>query len=175
VLADIASGKLPNVSWVIPDTANSDHATSGHDTGPSWVGAVVNAIGESKYWDSTAIVVLWDDWGGWYDDLRPPYKDFRGLGIRVPCIIISPYVTPHVAHTVYEFGSVLKFAEEVFGLEPLARAHTFGSGYTDGRATSIVGEFDFTQPPRAFVPIKTKYPPSYFEHERHSYEAPDNE
>jgi phospholipase C len=175
VLGDIAKGQLPDVSWVIPDTANSDHASSGHDTGPSWVGTVVNAIGESKYWKSTAIVVLWDDWGGWYDDLRPPYMDYRGLGIRVPCIIISPYVTPHVSHTVYEFGSILKFTEEVFGLKPLSRTPAFGAGYTDGRATSIVDSFDFTQAPRAFVPIKTKYSPAYFEHERHSYEPPDNE
>jgi phospholipase C len=178
VLNDIANGKLPSVSWVIPDTANSDHATSGHDTGPSWVGTVVNAIGKSQYWDSTAIVVLWDDWGGWYDNLPPPQKDFRGLGIRVPCLIISPYVKPHVSHTVYEFGSVLKLVEQTFGLKTLAvesETTKIGSGYTDQRATSLVTDFDFTIKPRAFVPIQTKYPATYFLHERHSYSAPDND
>jgi phospholipase C len=175
VLTDVASGKLPDVSWVIPDVANSDHATSAHDTGPSWVGTVVNAIGKSQYWDTTAIIVLWDDWGGWYDNVAPPQKDFRGLGLRVPCIIISPYVKPHVSHIVYEFGSVLKFAEAAFGLGTLEKTHTVGSGYTDERAESLVDDFDFTQAPRAFVPIATKYPAIYFLHERHSYKAPDNE
>jgi phospholipase C len=175
VLTDIANGKLPSVSWVIPDYANSDHAEGDRDTGPSWVGTVVNAIGKSQYWDTTAIIVLWDDWGGWYDNVAPPQKDFRGLGIRVPCIIISPYVKPHVSHIVYEFGSVLKFAEAAFGLGTLEKTHTVGSGYTDERAESLVDDFDFTQAPRAFVPIATKYPAAYFLHERHSYKAPDNE
>jgi phospholipase C len=175
VLTDIAAGKLPSVAWVIPDIQNSDHPESQSDTGPSWVGAVVNAVGKSKYWSSSAIIVLWDDWGGWYDNLPPPQKDFRGLGIRVPCIIISPYVNPHVSHTVYEFGSILKFVEQAFGLKTLAVSSKVGSGYTDERATSSLGDFDFTQKARAFVPITTKYPPSDFLKERHSYRPPDND
>ena len=74
--------------------------------------SIVNAIGESKYWNDTAIFVLWDDWGGWYDNVPPPQPDWVGLGFRVPCIVISPYArVHHVSHTQYEYGSLLKFVE----------------------------------------------------------------
>ena len=83
------------------------------DTGPSWVASIVNAIGKSKYWKSIAIVVLWDDWGGFYDHVPPPFYDQQGgLGFRFPMIIISPYVTAHVEHTQYETTSVLQFIEK---------------------------------------------------------------
>lgn len=161
VLTDAAQGNLASVSWVTPSKADSDHPGAHSDTGPSWVASVINAIGESPYWNSTAIVVLWDDWGGLYDNAPPPQLDFRGLGIRVPCLIISPYAKrDYVDHTQYEFGSVLKFIEEVFpAVKPLGRT---SAGYTDRRAASLDNAFDFSQPPRAFVPIKTKYPPAYF-------------
>jgi phospholipase C len=84
VLVDAKDGKLPSFAWVTPDARDSDHPSEGSDTGPSWVAAVVNSIGESPYWDSTAIFVVWDDWGGWYDNVAPPQLDFKGLGIRVP-------------------------------------------------------------------------------------------
>ncbi len=168
VLDDAQNGTLASVSWVMPDWKDSDHTGTNSDTGPSWVAAVVNAVGKSQYWNSTAIIVLWDDWGGWYDDSSPPQLDFLGLAIRVPCIIISPYAKAHyVSHTQYEFGSVLKFTEESFNLASL--------GYTDERAVSIADSFNFKQRPRAFVPIKSKYPPPQFLHERPSLRAPDNE
>ena len=94
----------------------------GSDKGPSWVASVVNAIGESSYWDSTAIVVLWDDWGGWYDNAKPPQLDYRGLGFRVPCLIISPYAKEgYVDRTQYEFASILRFIEQVYGTEVSGR------------------------------------------------------
>jgi phospholipase C len=172
VLSDAANGALPAVSWVIPDWQWSDHTSSGSDLGPSWVSAVVNAIGNGPDWKSTAIVVVWDDWGGWYDNVAPPQRDFRGLGIRVGCLIISPYVTPHVSHTVYEFGSILHFVEDVFGLQAIGPT---SKGYTDSRATSLVGDFDFTQAPRAFTPIASKYPPSTFVRQRPSMRPPDTD
>ncbi|HZV77737.1 MAG TPA: alkaline phosphatase family protein, partial [Candidatus Babeliales bacterium] len=142
VLSDIHAGRLPQVAWVIPDIANSDHPGSGSNTGPSWVASVVNAIGESAYWKSTAIVLLWDDWGGWYDDAPPPQLDFRGLAIRVPCLVVSPYAriaagakNGYVSHTQYESGSVLKLIEEIFGLPPVGPARL---GYTDTRAASLI-------------------------------------
>ena len=76
VLSDVSAGRLPSVTWVIPDWLNSDHAAdrggAGATGGPSWVASIVNEIGESQYWDSTAIVVVWDDWGGWFDHVPPP-------------------------------------------------------------------------------------------------------
>ena len=125
------------------------------DRGPSWVGAIVNAIGESQYWNYTAIVVVWDDWGGWYDNAPPPQLDFRGLGIRIPCLIVSPYAKQgYVSHTQYEFGSILKFIEQVYSLPPLGAT---SDGYADVRANSIIDSFDFHSPPRAFTHIPTKY------------------
>ncbi len=171
VLKDAADGKLAQVSWVIPDAADSDHAGSQSDKGPSWVAGVVNAIGKSQNWKDTAIVVLWDDWGGWYDGVAPPQLDFVGLGIRVPCIIISPYARAgYVSHTQYEFGSVLKFIEETFGLPSLGPA---SRGYTDTRAHSLADSFDFKQKPRAFQPIPAPYPPAYFLSQPPSGQPPD--
>jgi phospholipase C len=172
VLSDIAAGKLPAVSWVSPDMQNSDHPASGGNTGPSWVASVVNAIGESPYWQSSAIVVLWDDWGGWYDDAVPPQLDFRGLGIRVPCIVISPYARHgYVSHTQYEFGSVLKFIEDTFRLPVVGPADM---GYTDARAASVGNILDPAQSPRAFTPIAAPYSRDRFVHETPSYRAPDD-
>jgi phospholipase C len=173
ILRDAPRGALADVSWVTPDWQDSDHTGSGYDRGPSWVASIVNAIGESRYWSSTAIVVLWDDWGGWYDDAPPPQLDFRGLGLRVPCIILSPYAKPgYVSHTQYEFGSVLKFVEEAFNLPPIGPP---ADGFTDTRAASIIDGFDFTQAPRRFTPIYTRYPESVFLNERPSYVPPDDE
>jgi phospholipase C len=174
VLGDATSGNLPSVAWVIPDWRDSDHPGSGTD-GPSWVTSVVNAIGESPDWNSTAIVVLWDDWGGWYDNVVPPQLDFRGLGIRVPCIVISAYARKgYVSHTEYEFGSVLQFVEEVFSLPPLSSLG-LGSGYTDQRAYAMTDVFDFKQPPRSFHPIAAPRPRAFFLGEKPSDRAPDDE
>jgi len=178
VLSDISAGKLPAVSWVIPDLINSDHPGSGGNTGPSWVASVVNAVGTSQYWNSSAIVILWDDWGGWYDDLAPPQLDFRGLGIRVPCIVVSPYSRTtsaqqpgYVSHTQYEFGSILAFVEQTFGLPALG---SVADGYTDARATSLGDVFDFTQKPRTFTSIPAPQSQSFFRRQAHSGRPPDD-
>jgi phospholipase C len=168
-LTDPHNGALPQVSWVIPDLNWSDHAVTTSNLGPSWVGDLVDAIGESQYWKSTAIIVIWDDWGGWYDNAKPPQLDYVGLGERVPCIIISPYARKgYVSHEQYEFGSILKFIEETFGLASL--------GTTDVRASSLSDSLDFTQAPRPFVaPIITRYPASYFIRQPQSRKAPDDD
>jgi phospholipase C len=173
VLLDAQRGSLPSLTWVTPDARDSDHPGDGSDTGPSWVAAVVNAIGSGPDWNSTAIVVVWDEWGGWYDNVPPPQLDFKGLGIRVPCLIISPYAKRgYVSHTRYEFGSILKFGEQVFKLPPLGPA---SEGYTDGRANSLLDAFDFTQKPRAFVKIPAKYPASHFLAQPQSMRVPDDD
>jgi phospholipase C len=154
ILSDAQAGRLAAVSWVSPSRDDSDHAGALHPwLGPAWVASVVNAVGTSAYWKSTAIIVVWDDWGGWYDNMPPPQLDFRGLGIRVPCLIISPYVKRgYVSHTRYEFGSILKFIEQAFDVPSLGPST---AGYTDTRANSLVDSFDFTQAPRKFrlIPI----------------------
>jgi phospholipase C len=179
ILTDPGAGQLASVSWVMPSPGDSDHPTYHSDRGPSWVASVVNAIGQSPYWNTSAIIVVWDDWGGFYDNAPPPQLDYRGLGIRVPCLIISPYAREtspshpgYVSHTQYEFGSILKFVEEVFGL---ARIGRLPKGYTDKRANSLMDSFDFTQSPRPFTPIPAKYPRSSFLHEPPSNAPVDTE
>ena len=172
VLTDARNNNLPGVSWVIPDSDWSDHPYSGTPYGPSWVAAVVNAIGQSKAWSSTAIVIVWDDWGGFFDNAPPPQLDFRGLGIRVPCIIVSPYVRPHVEHTQYEFGSIVRFVEDAFKLPPLGTA---ADGYTDARATSLKGAFNFGMKPRRFRKIPATYPAQFFLNRAPSGKAPDSD
>ena len=165
VLTDAQNGNLPQVSWVTPNHDDSDHPGSHSDKGPSWVSSIVNAVGSGPQWNSTAIVLLWDDWGGFYDNARPPKLDFRGLGIRVPCLIISPYAkTNYVSKTTYEFGSILKFIEEAFNLPSLGALSGSSSwqGYTDTRANSLDDSFNFSQPARKFKRIRAKYPASYF-------------
>jgi len=84
VLTDIANGQLAQVTWVIPDGRASDHPRQNEGSGPSWVASVVNAIGNSAYWANTAILITWDDWGGWYDHVAPPILNSYEYGFRVP-------------------------------------------------------------------------------------------
>ncbi|MGB8907489.1 MAG: alkaline phosphatase family protein [Candidatus Cybelea sp.] len=173
IFNDVKAGQLPSVSWITPNAPNSDHPNESNkkgpaDTGPSWVASIVNAIGESQYWKSTAIVVLWDDWGGYYDHVPPPFYDQQGgLGFRFPMIIISPFVTAHVEHTQYETTSVLKFIETNWNLGSLDQE--------DGRATSIGTAFNFNQSPRPFKKIPSKYPQSFFLHQQPSGVPPDSD
>jgi phospholipase C len=167
-ITDVRRGKLANFTWVTPVCDDSDHVNCGGGYGPSWVAALVNTVGKSKFWNSTAIFVQWDDWGGLYDHVPPPYEDYDGLGFRVPLLVISPYAKQnYVSHVQYETASVLRFAEDLFGLGQLAAADT--------RANSPAGDcFDFSQAPRPFVKIKAPYPPEFFMHYRAAnYFAPD--
>ncbi len=174
ILSDIKQGRLADVTWVTPDVKYSDHAGAGdNDEGPSWVSAIVNEIGESKYWHDTAIVVIRDEWGGWYDDAPPPQVDFKGLGLRVGCIFISPYSRRGVVmHTIYEFGSIQRFIEDVFDLPTMGSA---ADGYSDARSNSILNAFDFSQRPLAFKHIFAPLPPRHFLLERDTGHAPDDE
>ncbi|HEY2475257.1 MAG TPA: alkaline phosphatase family protein [Candidatus Cybelea sp.] len=173
VLTDPGDGKLASVTWVTPSHADSDHPGNASDRGPSWVASVVNAIGQSSYWSSSAIVIVWDDWGGFYDNAKPPQLDYRGLGFRVPCLIISPYAKQgYVDDTQYEWGSILSFIEEVYGLPKIGPPSEM---YTDTRATPLDNAFNFTQKPRAFVKINPKYSVERFLHEPPSDEPVDTE
>jgi phospholipase C len=169
-LDDVKRGKLANFTWITPVCADSDHVNCPGGYGPSWVAALVNAVGRSKFWDSTAIFVQWDDWGGLYDPVKPPYEDYDGLGFRVPLLVISPYAKHgYVSHVQYETASVLRFAENLFGLDQMAAADT--------RANSPALDcFDFNQKPRPFVQIAAPEPPSFFKGPLpDDYQAPDYE
>ncbi len=178
---DVSNGSLPAVSWITPDAINSDHPQEqkhapcqpGHgpdlDTGPSWVASIVNTIGESKYWKSSAIVILWDDWGGFYDHDTPAFFDqLGGLGFRVPMLIVSPYVQSHVEHTQYEDASILLFIEQNWSLGSLGTIE-------ERRATPITNAFNFSMQPRPFQPIGSKYSRSYFLKQKPSGLVPDTE
>ncbi len=160
-LKDVANGDLASFTWVTPPNClDSDDGGCGGGYGPSWVAALVNTVGKSKFWDSTAIFVQWDDWGGFYDHVPPSYKNFDGLGFRVPLLVISPYAKrDFVSHVEYETASVLRFAEDVYRLNRLAAA--------DKRATSPATDcFDFSQKPRPFVPIDAPKGIKFFLHQR---------
>jgi phospholipase C len=176
IFSDIQYGTLPAMSWVIPSAVNSDHPGYSQDTGPSWIASVVNAVGQSQYWDSTVVIVVWDDWGGFYDPVAPPTPrdDQGGPGFRVPMLVISPYVQVgsgsnggYVSNTVYEFGSILRFIEDSFDLGRL--------GTTDGTCTSIADMFDFNQSPRPFQPIPSSFKKAYFLHQKPSSLPVDTE
>jgi phospholipase C len=170
-ITDVRKGKLANFTWITPECEDSDHLECGGGYGPSWVTALVDTVGQSKFWNSTAIFIQWDDWGGFYDHIPPPYKDYDGVGFRVPLLVISPYAKKdYVSHVQYETASALRFAEDLYGLPTLAAA--------DKRAKSPAADcFDFTQSPRPFVKINAPYGPKFFIHHRFSssYFAPDYE
>jgi phospholipase C len=150
ILSDIANSQLAQVSWAIPDGQDSDHALNNNGCGPSWVTSIVNAIGNSPYWSNTAIVITWDDWGGWYDHVAPQILNSYEYGFRVPMILISPYAKQaYISHVTHDFGSILKFIESNFNLPSL--------GYADAPADNLSDCFNFSQTATQFQSVP---PPS---------------
>ncbi len=174
ILTDIQLGHLASVSWVIPTGEESDHARTNDGSGPSWVSSIVNAIGASPYWTNTVILIAWDDWGGWYDHVAPPIDPQYGYfenGFRVPLLVVSAY-TPagYVSQQTHTFGSMLKFIETAFGL-PLIPPGTF----VDSRSDDLRDFFEFSKPPRAFVPIPAPLGAAFFLHDKRPVTDPDDE
>jgi phospholipase C len=155
-LTDVAAGKLATITWITPLNETSDHPGASASKGPAWIASIVDAIGASKFWDSTAIFIMWDDWGGMFDPVQPVYEDYDGLGFRVPLIIVSPYAKRgYVTHVQYETASVLRYIEDNFGLVPLAKA--------DSRANDPASDaFDYNQKPRRFRRIAGSQPAWYW-------------
>ena len=169
VLTDIAAGTLANVTWITPSPADSDHPHSAGDNGPSWVASIVNTVGHSKYWSSTAIFVTWDDWGGWYDHVVPQQRNAYELGFRVPLLVISPYAKQgYVLHEPSDFGSILKFVEQNWNL---------GSMHTaDATSGSLDDAFDFTASRNVrFQSISAPLGTNSFVHEAADDSAPDSD
>lgn len=193
ILRDISNCNLAMVSWVTPDGSWSDHAGPSNLYGPSWVAAVVNAIGTSKqcaagtadagqtYWQDTAILITWDDWGGWADHELPPLLgnlpcvssncpgDY-GHGFRVPLLVVSAY-TPagYIDNTPHDFGSVLKMIEGVNHLQEGVL------GFADLRATSDLQEFFSLTTPRKYSTIPAQKSSSFFLSYHGAAVEPDDE
>jgi phospholipase C len=168
VLSDIAHGQLAQVTWVIPDGHASDHARITDGSGPSWVASIVNAIGNSQYWSTTAIFITWDDWGGWYDHVPPPILNSYEYGFRVPLIVVSPYAKKgYVSHITHDFGSILRFTEETFHLGNL--------GYADALADDLSDCFDFTQKVAVYKPFSAKVSAAHFLNDTRPALDPDDD
>jgi len=160
------SGTLPAVSWVVPSAEVSEHPDGPISFGQSYVTSLVNAVMRGPDWNSTAIFVSWDDWGGFYDHVVPPTVDENGYGIRVPGLVISPYAkTGYIDHQTLSFDAYAKFIEDDFlhgqRLDPAT------DGRPDPRPTvredvpqlgDLVSDFDFTQSPRqpVLLPVHPK-------------------
>lgn len=140
-ITDAQSGNLPALSWVTPPGYSSEHPQgTSVCSGENWTVSMINAVMQSPDWNSTAIVLTFDDFGGFYDHVSASQLDFYGLGPRVPWIIISPYAKPgYISHTTYEFSSFLKTVEERYSLAPLTDRDT--------DANDLLDSFDFTQSP----------------------------
>ncbi len=175
VLQDIANGQLAQVSWVIPDGAQSDHAQSNNGSGPAWVAAIVNEIGNSQYWPNTAIIITWDDWGGWYDHVAPKvvndgvsWGSGYVYGFRVPLIVVSPYAkAAYISHSTHDFGSILKFIETTFSLLSL--------GYADATADDLSDCFNLTHTPITFQKIPAALDAAHFINDKSAPTDPDDE
>jgi phospholipase C len=153
-VSDIQSGQLPAVSWIIPGgwvpptypaacsvSSPTEHPPSRVDCGMDYVAYLTNSVMQSQYWQSTAIIITEDDYGGFFDHLAPPIADQYGFGFRVPMLVISPWAKHHyIDHTQYEFSSMLKLAEHTFNLPALSSR--------DGNASDMMNSFDFSQTPQ---------------------------
>jgi phospholipase C len=168
VLSDIASCSLSQVSWITPAGQYSDHPINSGQ-GPSWITAIVNAIGTNTncddgtgYWKDTVVFITWDDWGGWYDHVRPVFQtganqnDYQ-LGFRVPLVVVSAYSTKpgYISNLEYDFGSILKAVEGIFDLGTL--------GFADQRANNDLHDFfNFNQAPTPYKVIQAPLTSTFF-------------
>lgn len=156
-----ATGTLPAVSWVVPSGPVSEHPPGAVSAGQSYVTSLVNAVMASPDWNSTAIFLSWDDWGGFYDHVTPPAVDQNGYGLRVPALVISPYArSGYLDHQTLSFDAYDKFIEDDFlgG----ARLDPATDGRPDPRPDvrennpalgNLATDFDFTQQPRPPLPL----------------------
>jgi phospholipase C len=182
VLKDISGCTLRSVSWVVPTGANSDHAHVNDGGGPSWVAAIVNAIGGSTacdngsgYWQNTAIFITWDDWGGWYDHEAPtilarPEGDYQ-YGFRVPLVVVSAYTAAgYINNERHDFGSILRFVEHNFGIPEGAL------NFADARAKNdLSGFFDLNREPRSFQNVSASKSANFFLNDKRKATDPDDQ
>ena len=145
---DLENGTLPAVAYIAPAGA-SEHPPGSIRSGQKFVKSLIQALMRSSAWDSSAFLVTYDDWGGWYDHVPPPQVDEHGYGMRVPAFMVSSYAKRgHIDSTVLDFTSIMKFIEENWNIEPLAER--------DAKSNNFLTAFDFSAPPRepVFIPFE---------------------
>lgn len=141
-MTDAAHGQLPTVSWIVTPGQVSEHAPASVCVGENWTVQMLNALMQGPDWSSSAVFLTWDDFGGFYDHVRPQQVDSYGLGFRVPLLAISPYAKQgYIDHTQFEFSSMLRFAEDELNLPTLTAR--------DKAANDMMDAFNFTQQARA--------------------------
>jgi phospholipase C len=148
-VTDATKGSLPAVSWLITQPDQMEHPAKSICNGENWTVQQLNAVMQGPDWDSTAVFITWDEFGGQYDHVPPPQLDEYGLGPRVPLLMISPYViSGHISHAQYEFSSFIKLVEERYNLAPLT--------LRDADANDMLDSFNFTQQPLAPLILQTR-------------------
>jgi len=160
---DALAGNLPSVSWVMPVEDKGEHPPDSIEAGQSYVASIINSVmkGPREQWLRTAIFLTWDDWGGFYDHVKPPVVDENGWGLRVPSLIISPWAKQgFIDHQTLSFDAYLKLIEDRFlggsRLDPET------DGWPDSRPTvreeierlgDLSKDFDFSQDPIPPLPL----------------------
>jgi phospholipase C len=156
--SDLDAGTLSPVTFLTPCFRDSDHPLSNSKNGPLWAASMANAIGASRFWNNTAVFIVWDDWGGWYDHVKTghpsdnPYgnpRDPYEWGFRVPLIALSPYVLNRgtIDHKARSYSAILRFIETNFGLPSL--------GADDSINDDLSSLFDYGRAPLPWVPVST--------------------
>jgi phospholipase C len=148
-IPDVRAGRLAAITWLTPPLKYSEHPPESECLGQNWTVEQINAIMNSPDWNSTVIVVLWDDFGGFYDHVAPPSKGTYRLGPRVPAIVISPWSRSHdIDHRTFDFSSIVKYVEQQYRLPHLA--------HYDRSVASIGGMLDLNQKPLAPMVLKPR-------------------
>lgn len=149
ILKDVKRGRLAKITWLMPPFDYSDHPPGSMCQGENWSVEVINTIMKSKFWKHTAIVLTWDDYGGFYDHVAPPKLSTYRLGPRVPAIVISPYSRAHdIDHHQYDFRSIVKYMEDLFHLP-----HTVNY---DRNVRSVAHMMNFNQRPLSPTLLKLR-------------------
>jgi phospholipase C len=156
---DLHGNTLPAVSFITPSGA-SEHPPGSIQTGQAFTRSLIQEIMRSKYWNNTAFLLMYDDWGGWYDHVVPPQVDSAGYGMRVPGILVSAYARQgYIDSTQLDFTSALKFIEQNWNVQALTKR--------DASANNFIEAFNFDAGPRPAVyissvrttaPVKTAVP-----------------
>jgi phospholipase C len=180
--SDIANDSLPTVSWIMPgmwqppdfpsafvNQSVSEHPPARSDAGMDYVTWLVNQVMESPYWESTAIIVTWDDYGGFYDHVPPPQIDSSGLGFRVPALVISPWAKQdYIDNTQYEFSSMLALAENTFNLPSLHARDAISNdmnntfNFNQSPDPTLIEPADFVAQSPEATPTPTPFPTQLF-------------